>query len=408
MAYVDRSFRPTGTELVCKFFVEPASGVSLECACENIAAESSVGTWTDVWTMDKGICDRLAPKVFKLDKKSGEVLIAYPEELFEQNNMPCVLSSVAGNIFGMKVVDNLRLLDLQFPRKLAKSFPGPKFGIAGIRKLLKIKERPLVGTIIKPKLGLGYRMHANVAYESWVGGCDIVKDDENLTSQSFNPFRERIKETLKMLERAEKETGEKKVYMPNVSAETGEMLKRAQYVKDCGGTYAMVDVVTVGFSGLQSLRQQDLGLVLHAHRAMHAAFTRNKKHGISMLALARLCRLVGMDQLHIGTAVGKMEGAKSEVMEIRDAIVGDMFGLKTTFPVSSGGLHPGKIPALIDFIGNDVIIQAGGGVHGHPGGTRKGATAMRQAVDATLEDISLEQYARTHPELKAAIKLWGT
>jgi ribulose-bisphosphate carboxylase large chain len=141
---------------------------------------------------------------------------------------------------------------------------------------------------------------------------------------------------------------------------------------------------------------------------MHAAFTRNKKHGISMLALARLCRLVGMDQLHIGTAVGKMEGGKSEVMEIRDAVVEDMFGAKTVFPVSSGGLHPGKVPPLIDFMGADVIIQAGGGVHGHPKGTRVGATAMRQAVDAALEGTTLQQYAKKHPELAGALRKWGT
>ncbi len=408
MTYIDLEYNPTGNDLVCKFFVEPHGNHSIEDACEDIAAESSIGTWTDVSTMEQGIFERLGPHVFRIDKGSGEVLLAYPSELFEPNNMPQILSSVAGNIFGMKAVDNLRLIDIELPEKLVKSFQGPLYGIEGIRKLLDVKNRPLVGTIVKPKLGLGYKKHAEVAYESWVGGCDIVKDDENLTNQAFNPFKERIIETLKMRDQAEEETGEKKIYMPNISAETDEMVRRAHFVKENNGRYIMVDIVTVGFSGLQSIREKNPGLVIHAHRAMHAAFTRNKKQGISMLVLAKLARIIGVDQIHIGTAVGKMEGGRREVTQIRDAIVGDLYGLKTTFPVSSGGLHPGHIPPLVDIMGGDVIIQAGGGVHGHPEGTQKGAVAMRQALDATMQKIPLKEYAKTHAELNLAIQKWGT
>ncbi|MBN2015060.1 MAG: type III ribulose-bisphosphate carboxylase [Candidatus Altiarchaeota archaeon] len=404
MSFIDLNYRPSSSDLVCRFFVEPSPGSSIESACEDIAAESSIGTWTDISTMDSGIGEKLGPHVFEIDK--GMVSIAYPSDLFEAENMPCILSSVAGNIFGMKAVENLRLVDVFFPKKLARSFPGPEFGIYGVRGLLGVRKRPLVGTIIKPKLGLPSGRHAEVAYESWVGGCDIVKDDENLTSQRFNPFEERVLKTLEARDRAEEESGEGKVYMPNVSSETGEMLRRAEFVRDHGGRYVMVDIVTVGFSGLQALIKADLGLVIHGHRAMHAAFTRNKKHGISMLVLAKLSRLVGVDQLHIGTGVGKMEGPRQEVLGIRDAIVGSFFDLKPVFPVSSGGLHPGLVPPLVELMGCDVIIQAGGGVHGHPQGTRNGAVAMRQAVDAVMENISLQEYAGSHPELKAALEKW--
>jgi ribulose-bisphosphate carboxylase large chain len=151
---------------------------------------------------------------------------------------------------------------------------------------------------------------------------------------------------------------------------------------------------------------------------MHAALTRNKRHGITMLVLAKLYRLIGMDQLHIGTAIGKMEGPKQEVMSIRDEIVKDSvpqaedrfqqewYGMKPTFPVASGGLHPGHVPKLMEFMGNDVIIQMGGGIHGHPGGTTIGATAARQAVDAVLAGKTLTEYAQTHQELAQAIQKW--
>ncbi len=407
MSYIDLKYEPTKDDLICKFFVEAPEGSTIEKACENIAAESSIGTWTDISTMEPGICEKLGPHVFSIKKETGEVLVAYPAELFEEGNMPEILSSVAGNIFGMNAVENLRLLDVVFPDSLRNSFKGPAFGIKGVRAILGVPERPLVGTIVKPKLGLPYQKHAKVAFESWVGGCDIVKDDENLTDQRFNPFRDRIIETLAMRDNAESETGEKKIYMPNISAETYEMLERADFVKENGGRYAMVDIVTVGFSGLQSVRDKNPGLVLHAHRAMHAAFTRNKKHGFSMLALAKIARLIGVDQIHIGTVVGKMEGAKAEVTEIRDAMVDGWGKIKPTFPVSSGGLHPGMVPALVGIMGNDIIIQAGGGVHGHPEGTRKGACALRQALDAAMEGISLEEYSKTHAELRGAIDKWG-
>ncbi len=185
------------------------------------------------------------------------VKIAYPIELFEPANMPNILSSVAGNVFGLKALKNLRLLDIQMPKDLINSFKGPMFGIAGIRKLLKVPERPLVGTIIKPKLGLKTKDHAKVAYDAWSGGCDIVKDDENLSSQKFNPFEDRLSQTLESRDKAQQETGERKVYMVNITAETNLMLKRAEAVIAQGGEYVMVDILTTGWSALQTLRDQN-------------------------------------------------------------------------------------------------------------------------------------------------------
>ena len=269
----------------------------------------------------------------------------------------------------------------------------------------------------KPKLGLSWKEHAKVAYEAWVGGCDIVKDDENLTNQRFNPFKKRVIETLKMRDKAEEETGERKMYMPNITAETLEMLSRGKFVRDHGGEYIMVDIITAGWSGLQSVRDQELG-VIHAHRAMHAALTRNKEHGISMLVVAKCARLVGVDQLHIGTAVGKMEGGVDEVEAIereiglnfirergRSHILAEEWGkIKPVFPVASGGLHPGLVPALTRIMGFDIIIQMGGGIHGHPHGTRAGASAARAAVEAAVEGIPLSDVKNS--ELQQALRFW--
>ncbi len=406
MGYIQLGYKPSESDLICDFYIEPGEGLSVRQAAEHVAAESSIGTWTTVSTMKPGIM-KMAAKVFSV--KGNNVRIAYPDVLFENGNMPQIMSSVGGNIFGMKPVANIRLNDIRFTKNLVGSFPGPVYGIDGIRRLLKVKERPLLGTIVKPKIGLDEKEHAKVAYDAWAGGLDIVKDDENLSSMKFNGFEKRIRETLKLRDRAEKETGEKKIYMPNITAETNEMLRRAEVVKDHGGEYIMVDIVTLGWSALQTVRERnrDLKMVIHAHRAGHAAFDRNPRHGISMLVVSRISRLLGMDQLHIGTAsVGKMVQEDSALM-LEDALKCEWHGKRKTFPVASGGLHPGMLPELVEKMGRDIIAQFGGGCHGHPGGTRKGAMAIRQAADAVMKGTDLKAHAKNNDELSQALKKWS-
>jgi ribulose-bisphosphate carboxylase large chain len=400
--FVDSKYKPKETDLICTFLVEPA-GVNMKEAVGAVAAESSIGTWTEL-TTTKPYVEKLAAHVFSI--RNNKAKIAYPIELFEFGNIPNILSSVAGNVFGLKTLENLRLDDIDFPPALVRSFKGPKYGIQGIRKLLRVFDRPLIGTIIKPKLGLKTADHAKVAYDAWIGGCDIVKDDENLSSQKFNPFEQRLIKTLDARNRAEEETGEKKVYMVNITAEAEEMVKRAELVVKHEGEYVMVDILTCGFAGLQTLRQQELNLVMHAHRAGHAAFTKNPKHGISMKVISKVARIIGVDQLHVGTVVGKMFETKEEVAQNCEALKTKKISLKPVLPVASGGLYPALVPALMKFFGKDFVIQAGGGIHGHRDGTVAGAKAMRQAVEATLEGLTLEEYAKTHKELEGALETW--
>lgn len=419
--YIDLKYKPTKNDLICEFYIEP-NRISFGKACRHIAGESSIGTWTELTTMKPRICKTLKPNVFFMNKERGIARIAYPKELFEPGNMPEILSSIAGNIYGMKAIKNLKLLDIEFPKSIVKSFPGPKFGIQGIRKLTKVYDRPLVGTIVKPKVGLNEKEHAQVAYEAWVGGLDVVKDDENLSSMSFNKFEKRIEETLKMKYKAELETGEKKIYMPNITAETFEMIRRADYVKQLGGEYIMVDILTVGWAGLQTIREQNKNQFIHAHRAGHGAITKNPKHGMSMLVIGKIARLLGVDQLHVGTAnvgkMGELRGSAEDVEEEiesaftkqknRRNILGQKWhGIKPVLAVASGGLHPGMIPDLLDKMGLDIVAQFGGGCHGHPSGTIAGAKAIRQAVDAYINNVPLVEYAKTHPELMEAIEKWG-
>ena len=418
--FIDLSYKPSSRDLIAVFKIKPASGISLEDAAGRVASESSIGTWTTLTTLKDHI-RKLMARVFYM-KGDGLIKVAYPIELFELGSIPQLFSSLLGNIFGMRALNALRIIDIKFPEGYVKSFPGPQFGIEGVRNILKIYDRPILATVPKPKVGLTTEEYAQVAYEIAAGGIDLVKDDENLTNQGFNKFEKRLAAVIRALEKAEKETGERKGYLVNITAETREMLRRMKVVADYGNNFVMVDILCAGWAALQTVREEanDLKLAIHAHRAFHAAFTRGREHGVSFYLIAKIARLAGVDHIHVGTNVGKMEADLIELRETVNVITREEFtpeiksvketqkwyGLKPILPVASGGLHPGILPQLLDFMGKDILIQVGGGVTGHPWGPKAGGMAVRQAIEAYLSSVSLEEYAKTHKELAEALRKW--
>lgn len=398
------------------FKIKPASGFSIEKVAIRVAAESSNGTWTTLKIPEH--IRALSAKVYKIN--DSYVKIAYPNDLFEEGNMPQILSSIAGNIFGMKALDGLRLVDVKWPKNLINSFKGPQYGIKGIRDILKIKRRPITATVPKPKVGYYAEEHAQHGYEIWTGGVDLLKDDENLSNQKFNRFEKRLELSMKMRDKAENETGERKSYLINITAEVDEMKRRAKLVKDFNNEYIMIDILTIGWAAVQTIRDEceNLGLMIHAHRAFHAAFDRNPNHGMSMKVLAEIARMQGVDQLHIG-GLGKLAGDKTEVLNNYKKIAQNSneadlevleqnwHGMKNVLSVCSGGVHPGIIHRLIELLSMDIAVQVGGGVLGHPGGTQSGAKALRQAIDAYMDNVSVKEYAESHTELRQALDMWG-
>ncbi|MHA1233748.1 MAG: type III ribulose-bisphosphate carboxylase [Promethearchaeota archaeon] len=414
--FLDLAYEPTEEDLICLFKIKPASDFSIEKVAIRVAAESSNGTWTTLKIPEH--IRALSAKVY--DINNSYVKIAYPNDLFEEGNMPQILSSIAGNIFGMKALDGLRLVDVKWPKNIINSFKGPQYGIKGIRDLLKVKKRPITATVPKPKVGYYAEEHAQHGYEIWTGGVDLLKDDENLSNQKFNRFEKRLELSMKMRDKAENETGERKSYLINITAEVDEMKRRAKLVKDFNNEYVMIDILTIGWAAVQTIREEceKLGLAIHAHRAFHAAFDRNPNHGMSMKVLAEIARMQGVDQLHIG-GLGKLAGDKTEVLNNYkkiaqnsneadlEVLAQNWHGMKNVLSVCSGGVHPGIIHRLIELLSMDIAVQVGGGVLGHPGGTQSGAKALRQAIDAYVDKISVKEYAITHAELKQALDLWG-
>ncbi len=428
--YVDREYKPDfNNDVVAVFRIKPAEGFSIDDVAGAVAAESSTGTWTTLYSWyDEGRVEKLSAKAYDFYNTgdgSWVVKIAYPAELFEAKNLPGLLASVAGNVFGMRRVEGLRLEDIYLPEKFLKDFKGPEMGKDGVKKIFEVENRPIVGTVPKPKVGYSAEEVEKLAYDLLMGGLDYVKDDENLTSPEYCRFEDRASRIMKVIEKVENETGEKKAWFANITADLREMEKRLKLVAELGNPYVMVDVVVTGWGALEYIRDlaSDYGLAVHGHRAMHAAFTRNAYHGISMFVLAKLYRITGLDQLHIGTAgAGKLEGKKWETMQnarvLSEAVYipdsSDVFHLKQDFyhikpamPVSSGGLHPGNLEPVIEALGSEIVLQVGGGVLGHPDGALAGARALRQALDAVMNGIPLEEYAKKHRELSRALEKWG-
>ena len=437
MGYWNPDYEPKDTDVLCVFRITPQEGVEPTEAAAAVAGESSTATWTVVWT------DRLTPhehyqaKAYRVDPVPGVegqylAYIAYDIDLFEEGSIANLTSSIIGNVFGFKA---LRLEDMRIPPHYVKTFQGPPHGIVMEREYLDKFGRPLLGATTKPKLGLSAKNYSRVVYEALRGGLDFTKDDENINSQPFMRWRDRYLFAMEAVQRASAATGEVKGHYMNVTAGTmEEMYERAEFARDIGSVIIMVDL-TVGYTALTSMSKwaRANGVLLHLHRAGHSTFTRQKTHGVSFRVLAKWCRLLGVDHIHAGTVVGKLEGDPNavrgyyEVCRARHSEASPELGLffeqdwasmPGVMPVASGGIHAGQMHQLLHYLGEDSILQFGGGTIGHPMGIAAGATANRVAVEAMIQarnegrdyyaegpDI-LAKAARGCAQLDAALDVW--
>jgi ribulose-bisphosphate carboxylase large chain len=439
MGYYDADYVPKDTDILAAFRIVPQPGVDSIEAAAAVAGESSTATWTVVWTDRLTDHKHYQAKAYRVDAVPGTdqyiARIAYDMDLFEEGSIANLTSSIIGNVFGFKALKSLRLEDLRIPLHYVKTFQGPAHGIVMEREYLDKFGRPILGATVKPKLGLSAKNYGRVVYEALKGGLDFTKDDENINSQPFMRWRDRFGYVMEAVSRAEAATGEIKGSYMNVTAATvEEMYERAEYAKELGSIIIMMDL-TVGYTAMQSMAKwaRANGMILHLHRAGHGTYTRQKTHGVSFRVIGKWCRLIGVDHIHAGTVVGKLEGdpsiTKGFYDTLRDSFIPedprygiffdqDWGSMPGVMPVASGGIHAGQMHQLLHYLGEDVVLQFGGGTIGHPMGIAAGATANRVAVEAMIQarnegkdyfqegpDI-LEKAAKNCPELNAALQVW--
>jgi ribulose-bisphosphate carboxylase large chain len=441
MGYWQPDYEPKDTDVLAAFRVVPQPCVPPEEAGAAVAGESSTATWTVVWTDRLTAYDTYQGKCYAVEPVPGQpgqfiARIAYDLDLFEEGSIANLTSSIIGNVFGFNALRSLRLEDMRIPPHYVKTFQGPAHGIVMEREYLNKYGRPLLGATTKPKLGLSARNYGRVVYEALRGGLDFTKDDENINSQPFMRWRDRFLFTMEAVNRAQAETGEVKGHYLNVTAATMEdMYERAEFARELGSVIVMVDL-TVGYTAIQSMARwaRRNGVILHLHRAGHSTYTRQKTHGVNFRVIAKWMRLAGVDHIHAGTVVGKLEGDPHAVAGYYDTLrLGhvpadpakglyfdqDFASLPGTMPVASGGIHAGQMHQLLHHLGEDVVLQFGGGTIGHPMGIAAGATANRVALEAMIkarnegrdvlnEGADILQAAAKHSrELDVALSIWG-
>jgi 3-oxoisoapionate-4-phosphate transcarboxylase/hydrolase len=339
--------------------------------------------------------------------RAANITIAYPHINFGPK-MPNLLSAIAGELFEMNSFTAAKVMDIEFPDSYLKHFTGPRFGIEGCRDILKLYNRPVIGAIVKPCVGLSAGRLAELAEEGFSGGLDFIKDDELLADAVYNSIKDRVKKVTAAMKRAEERTGEKKMYAFNITDRIDRLRELHDIVVEGGGKCLMINVATVGMEAMRELAEYTK-VPIHCHRTFAAVWARSPFIGISFPALTKIFRLCGADQIHCGAIQGKLYEPDDEVLLNMRACTSETAYMKRALPVSSGGQWAGKAPVNAEVIGhNDFIHLSGAGTYSHPDGAAAGARSIRQAWDAVLRGIPLHEYAKDHRELSRAIAFFGT
>jgi len=384
-----------------------------------LAVEQSTGTWVPVPGETPEMRRHHIAKVIGvyeipdyeytvpggLQDRNWVVQIAFPEVNIG-SQIPMMLTAVVGNI---SMAGQIKLVDIRLPRKYVDGFKGPKFGIEGVRKLLGVKKRPLLNNMVKPCTGYPLEVGAELFKLAALGGCDIVKDDELIADASFNSLKGRVKRYMEIEKQVFEETGEHTLYTANVSDSVPKIFKNAKRAVELGVNAIMVNYIAVGLPVLQALAEDpEINVPILGHMDVAGALYMSPYHGMSShLVLGKLPRLAGADIVVIPAPYGKAPVISEKFAAVARNLTYPLYDIKPAWPMASGGITPSMVPKVMQELGNDIVIGSGGGIHAHPNGPIAGGKAFRQAIDATLKGISLEEYAKTHKELAASIQAWA-
>lgn len=398
-----------GDFLIGTYYMRSDSEPDMHDWVKLVAADQSAGTWTHVEGETPEVIEKYGAKVIGVYPMKQEhacvARIAFPTVNFPAY-LPMILSTVAGNVLGQQ---GIRLVDIEFPEKILKELPGPMLGIEGIRERLHIPERPLVGAILKPCIGVPPKVSAEGARQAALGGADVIKDDELLSYPEYSPMEKRVAAVMEQL----REAGKDKtcLYAVNITGEN--LLERAKRAIEAGANALMVNYQAMGWGAVEDfirgMKREGLIYPIFGHCAGMGAYYCAKNQGIgTALACGKLARLVGMDMPLVYPDSGRFGLSTNEFVETHAQCIAPMKGINRAFMTVAGGVQPGAIEYLMDLLGNDAILMAGGGIYGHPMGAGAGAKAILHAINAKMEGKSIVEAGKECEELQRAIDVWGT
>jgi ribulose-bisphosphate carboxylase large chain len=413
-------------EVVATYLIE--TPLALERAAAVMAGEQSTGTFTAVpgetedlrskhgarivsvkplGTVDcPSLPGAMKPKDANGSYNRGEVVLAFPTHNFGPS-LPNLLSAVAGNLYELQEFSGLRLMDIELSATFAERYPGPKFGIKGTRRLAGVEGRPIIGTIIKPSIGLSIDELRVMVRHLALSGLDFIKDDELNANPPFAPLEQRAAAVMDEIERAADQTGKKVMYAFNITGDIEEMKRNHDDVVRLRGGCVMVSINSIGFTGLAYVNSFS-ELPIHGHRNQFGYMTRSPLLGIDFIAYQKLCRLAGADHLHVNGLNSKFYESNESVLRSVQGCLTPMFDGYATMPVLSSGQSALTVePTYRGVQTYDVIHLAGGGILAHPDGASAGVESMKLAWEAAMAGDSLESYAAKHPVLIRAIEKFG-
>lgn len=384
-----------------------------------LAVEQTCGTWIEVPGETPEVREKVIGRVVGI-YEAPAYQIALPRDCYERHfiiriafpwqnfgtQFSMLLTTVIGNISSSGKV---KLLDLHFPKAYLKEIQGPKFGVQGIRELLGVPERPLVNAMIKPCIGLTPEKTAELAYETALGGVDVIKDDELVQDPPFCRLVDRVKAVMPAIEKANQETGEKTLFAFNITAPAIQMRENAYRAIEAGANALMINYNTVGLDTVRMITEDpNINVPIMGHCDYTGVVSESEWSGMSThLINGKFPRMCGVDMAIIMSPYGKFPMLMESFIQVGLDMLQPLQNIKPIFPMPGGGTTQGHIEDCIAKFGNDVIISAGGAIHGHPMGTTKGALAFRQGVEAVMAGKTLEEAACEYEELGVALKLWG-
>jgi ribulose-bisphosphate carboxylase large chain len=397
---------------------------SVEALASKIASDQSTGTFVALPGETEELKARVAARVLgirMLDPldlpslpadgqrgpfKRADVDIGFPIEAIG-TDLSALMTIAIGGTFSIKGLTGIRVIDMRLPEAFRGAHPGPQFGVDGSRRLTGVSGRPIIGTIVKPALGLRPNETAAMVKELVESGVDFIKDDEKLMSPAYSPLAERVKAIMPVILDHEQRSGKKVMYAFGIShADPDEMMRNHDLVAEAGGNCAVVNINSVGFGGMAFLRKRSR-LVIHAHRNGWDILTRHPGLGMEFKVWQQFWRLLGVDQFQINGIGAKYWEGDDSFVESFKAVTTPIFSpADSALPVACSGQWGGQAPETYRRTGRtiDLMYLCGGGVVSHPDGPAAGVRAVQQAWQAAVADIPLTDYARTHPELMRSIE----